>query len=557
MRDELLHASADPVEAAEEITLRPRRLDEFVGQPRLKEHLEIMLGAARGAGPGRRPRAVRRPARASARPRSSGIVADEMGVAAAPTSGPALERAGDLAAILTNLDDGDVLFIDEIHRLPRAGRGGALPGDGGLPARHRDRQGPDGAVDPPRPPALHARRRHDPHRSHHRPAARPLRLRRPPRLLRAPTTSSPSSSAPPASSACRSRPDGAERDRAPRPGHAPHRQPAAEARARLRRGARRRHRHHRDRAASRSSCSRSTSSVSTRSTARSSPRCARRSAGQPVGLQHAGGGGGRGARDGRGRLRAVPPQGRAAAAHTPRAHRHARRLRAPPPPSATRAAQSVHVDGRMNDAVRVVAAAAVASPSRSVAPRVGRGRSASRSRRSSSGRCSRSGAATAASTTTAPVDLAAARATVASCDVAAVAPTPGDPHHATGGRCDATQCVVFPDSAGGRHSPRYYLGPAGDHARRRQRPRSSSPAGLDGEARPHQGRSRRPGTAWPSSSSTSRWPSPTRASSCRRRRSSPTTRRSRRSTGPRCQRRLQAARKPRRWRLAARYANGR
>src|ERR1700752_2300639 len=50
----------------------------------------------------------------------AGIIAHEMGARITPTSGPALERAGDLAAILTNLDDGDVLFIDEVHRLPRA-----------------------------------------------------------------------------------------------------------------------------------------------------------------------------------------------------------------------------------------------------------------------------------------------------------------------------------------------------------------------------------------------------------------------------------------------------
>ena len=107
------------MEEAEEVTLRPRRLDEFVGQPRLKEHLEILLGRGTRPRPGRRPPAVRRAARAWARPRSSGIVAAEMDVSLRITSGPALERAGDLAAILTNLDDGDVLFIDEIHRLPR------------------------------------------------------------------------------------------------------------------------------------------------------------------------------------------------------------------------------------------------------------------------------------------------------------------------------------------------------------------------------------------------------------------------------------------------------
>ncbi len=117
-RDELLRADADPAEAAEETTLRPRRLDEFVGQPRLKEHLEIMLGAAR-----RRGQAVDHMLFAGApglgKTTLAGIVAAELEVACRITSGPALERAGDLAAILTNLDDGDVLFIDEIHRLPR------------------------------------------------------------------------------------------------------------------------------------------------------------------------------------------------------------------------------------------------------------------------------------------------------------------------------------------------------------------------------------------------------------------------------------------------------
>ena len=118
-REELLTATAAPVEAAEETTLRPRTLTEFVGQPRLKEHLEILLAAARGRG-----QAVDHLLFAG--PPGLGktslayIVAAELGVALRVTSGPALERAGDLAAILTNLDDGDVLFIDEIHRLPRA-----------------------------------------------------------------------------------------------------------------------------------------------------------------------------------------------------------------------------------------------------------------------------------------------------------------------------------------------------------------------------------------------------------------------------------------------------
>jgi Holliday junction DNA helicase RuvB len=119
MREELLKPDADPRERADETTLRPRRLADFVGQPRLKEHLEIMLGAAR-----QRRQAVDHLLLAGppgvGKTTLAGIVAAELDVGLRVTSGPALERAGDLAAILSNLDDGDVLFIDEMHRLPRA-----------------------------------------------------------------------------------------------------------------------------------------------------------------------------------------------------------------------------------------------------------------------------------------------------------------------------------------------------------------------------------------------------------------------------------------------------
>src|SRR5438105_14833885 len=119
MREEILTAAAVPAEESEEASLRPRRLDEFVGQPELREHLDILLEAAR-----RRREPVDHLLFAGppglGKTTLAGIVAAEMGVNLRVTSGPALERAGDLAALLTNLDDGDVLFIDEIHRLGRA-----------------------------------------------------------------------------------------------------------------------------------------------------------------------------------------------------------------------------------------------------------------------------------------------------------------------------------------------------------------------------------------------------------------------------------------------------
>jgi len=114
-----LTPAADPIEAAEEVTLRPRRLAEFVGQSQLKQHLEIMLEAAR-----RREQPLDHLLFAGppglGKTTMAGIVANEMGAGLRVTSGPALVRAGDLAAILTNLVEGDVLFVDEIHRLGRA-----------------------------------------------------------------------------------------------------------------------------------------------------------------------------------------------------------------------------------------------------------------------------------------------------------------------------------------------------------------------------------------------------------------------------------------------------
>jgi Holliday junction DNA helicase RuvB len=120
VREEFLDPGVvpDSPDADTDDGLRPRRLDDFVGQRELKDHLAIVLEAARKRG-----HAVDHLLFAGppglGKTTLAGIVAEEMGAHLHVTSGPALERAGDLAAILTKLEDHDVLFIDEIHRLAR------------------------------------------------------------------------------------------------------------------------------------------------------------------------------------------------------------------------------------------------------------------------------------------------------------------------------------------------------------------------------------------------------------------------------------------------------
>ncbi len=102
-----------------EPTLRPQTLDELIGQDRVKENLAILIEAARERGEALDHVLFYGPP-GLGKTTLAHILSYEMGVNLKPTSGPAIERAGDLAAILTNLQAGDILFIDEIHRLGRA-----------------------------------------------------------------------------------------------------------------------------------------------------------------------------------------------------------------------------------------------------------------------------------------------------------------------------------------------------------------------------------------------------------------------------------------------------
>lgn len=117
--DRITNAGYSDEDADIEVSLRPKKLADYIGQPAVKDNLEIFIEAAKRRNepldhvlfygpPG------------LGKTTLAGVIATEMGVSLRITSGPAIGRAGDLAAILTNLEENDVLFIDEIHRLNRS-----------------------------------------------------------------------------------------------------------------------------------------------------------------------------------------------------------------------------------------------------------------------------------------------------------------------------------------------------------------------------------------------------------------------------------------------------
>ena len=102
-----------------EVSLRPKTLDDYIGQEKVKENLKIFMDAALGRGETLDHVLLYGPP-GLGKTTLAGIIANQMNVQIRVTSGPAIEKPGDLAALLTNLNEGDVLFIDEIHRLSRS-----------------------------------------------------------------------------------------------------------------------------------------------------------------------------------------------------------------------------------------------------------------------------------------------------------------------------------------------------------------------------------------------------------------------------------------------------
>jgi Holliday junction DNA helicase RuvB len=114
--DRLVTAKGLPADEVLDRTVRPQRLKDYVGQPQVSEQMEIFIQAARGRGDALDHTLIFGPP-GLGKTTLAHIIANELGVNLRHTAGPVLERAGDLAALLTNLETGDVLFVDEIHRL--------------------------------------------------------------------------------------------------------------------------------------------------------------------------------------------------------------------------------------------------------------------------------------------------------------------------------------------------------------------------------------------------------------------------------------------------------
>ena len=323
--DRLISASpATPSEEVVERALRPRQLAEYVGQPKVKEQLEIFIAAARNRGEALDHLLLFGPP-GLGKTTLAHIIAAEMGVTLRQTSGPVLERPGDLAALLTNLEKNDVLFIDEIHRLSPVVEEILYPALEDFQIDIMIGEGPAARSIKLDLAAVHAGRRHHPRRHAHQSAARPLRHRAAARVLR---RRGPDADRAALGASCSRRetaPEGAREIAAPRARHAAHRQPAAAPGARLRRGQGRRPDHQRRRR-----CGAVDARCRPRRPRRHGPQAAAGGDGEvlrrPGRAGQPGRGDRRGARHHRGRDRALPDPAGTPAAHAARTHRHRLRL---------------------------------------------------------------------------------------------------------------------------------------------------------------------------------------------------------------------------------------
>ena len=172
--EERLVSSAEQLEdTGLDRTLRPRRLSEYVGQRRVKENLNIGITAARQRDEALEHVLLYGPP-GLGKTTLAHIIGQEMGVNVRITSGPAIERPGDLAAVLTGLQPGDILFIDEVHRLSRVVEEVLYPAMEEFAIDIVIGKGPGAPQPPTQPQALHPHRRDDAIRDGQRTPARPL-----------------------------------------------------------------------------------------------------------------------------------------------------------------------------------------------------------------------------------------------------------------------------------------------------------------------------------------------------------------------------------------------
>ena len=170
-------------DTALEVTLRPSLFSDFTGQPKVKERLEITVEAAK-----RRGEAIDHVLFSGppglGKTTLAHIIAKSMGANIRCTSGPTIEKAGDLAGLLTNLEEGDVLFVDEIHRLQKTIEEYLYPAMEDFKLDIIIDQGPNARSVRLESAALHADWRHHPQRIAHRAAADPVSRPRTAGLLR-------------------------------------------------------------------------------------------------------------------------------------------------------------------------------------------------------------------------------------------------------------------------------------------------------------------------------------------------------------------------------------